>query len=90
MSSLGSDEAVILLRPVLCPRPQGLRPRVNRRCSETSLWEASDEAWTRAGLLTRLAGGPARGDLAHGSYSVDFSLKGRDRVLDSWWTFALI
>jgi hypothetical protein len=36
------------------------------------LWEASDEAGTRADLLLQLAGGPARGDLAHGSPSVDF------------------
>jgi hypothetical protein len=78
MPSLGSSEAVILLRVILCPRPQGLRPRANQGCSETPPWEASDEAWTRAGLLTRLAGGPARGDLAHGSSSVDFfPLRGR-------------
>jgi hypothetical protein len=68
----GSGEAVIPLGVVLCPRPQGLRPRANRRCSETPLREASDEAGIEAGLLTRLAGGPAREDLAHGSSSVDF------------------
>jgi hypothetical protein len=49
-----------------------LRPRVNRRCPETLLWEASDEAGAQADLLSRLAGGPARGDLARGSSSVDF------------------
>jgi hypothetical protein len=53
----------------------GLRPRASQRCSETPLREASDEARIWAGLLTRLARGPARGDLAHGSSSVDFSLK---------------
>jgi hypothetical protein len=82
MPSLGSGEAVELLRVILCPRPSGLRPRANQRCPETPLWEASDEARTQADLLSRLAGGPARGDLAHGSSSVDFSLKGRDRALD--------
>jgi hypothetical protein len=44
MPSLGSGEAVILLRVVLCPRPQVLRPQANRRYFETPLWEASDEA----------------------------------------------
>jgi hypothetical protein len=57
---------------ILCPRPQGLRPRANQRCSETPLREASDEVGIWAGLLTRLAGGPARGDLAHESSFVDF------------------
>jgi hypothetical protein len=66
-------------RPV--SRPPGLRPQANRRCLKTPLWEASDEAGTRADLLSWLAGGPARGDLTHGSSSVDFSLKGRDRAL---------
>jgi hypothetical protein len=90
MLSLGSGEAIILLRVVLCLRPPGLRSRLNRRCSETPLREASDEAWTRACLLSWLAGGPARGDLAHGSSFVDFSLKGRDRVFDLQRAFALI
>jgi hypothetical protein len=49
---------------------------VNRRCSKTPLREASDEAGIRASLLTRFARGPARGDLAHGYFYVDFSLKG--------------
>jgi hypothetical protein len=40
------------------------RPRANRRCSETPLSEASDEVGIWAGLLTRLAGGLARGSLA--------------------------
>jgi hypothetical protein len=62
MPSLGSGGAVILLRVVLCLRPPGLRPRANQRCSETPLWEALDELWTRAGLLSWLAGGPAKGD----------------------------
>jgi hypothetical protein len=53
----------------------GLRPQASQRCSETPLREASDEAGIWAGLLTRLAGGLARGDLAHGSSSIDFSLK---------------
>jgi hypothetical protein len=87
MPSLGSDEAVELLRVVQCLRPLGLRPRANRRRSETPLREASDEAGIRASLLTRFAGGATRGDLAHGSSSVDFSLKGEKRVLDSWWAF---
>jgi hypothetical protein len=66
----------MLLGVVLCPRPQGLRPRASRMCSETPLREASDEAEIRAGLLTWLAGGPARGDLARGSSFVDFFLRG--------------
>jgi hypothetical protein len=72
MPSLGLGEAVILLRVVLRPRPPGLRPRANRRCSETPLWEASDEAGIRVDQLSRLAGDPARGYLAHESSSVDF------------------
>jgi hypothetical protein len=51
----------------------GLRPRESQRCSKTPSCEALDEAEIWAGLLTRLARGPARGDLAHGSSSVDFS-----------------
>jgi hypothetical protein len=51
-------------RGLACVRDLGLRPRVNRRCSETPLNEASDEAGRWAGLLTCLAGGPARESLA--------------------------
>jgi hypothetical protein len=47
-----------------CVRDPGLRPQVNRRCFETPLNEASDEAGRWAGLLTCLAGGPARESLA--------------------------
>jgi hypothetical protein len=50
----------------------GPRPRVNRKCSETPLSEASDEARIWVGLFTRLAGGPVKGDLAHGPSFVDF------------------
>jgi hypothetical protein len=53
----------------------GLRPQESQRCSKTPPREALDEAGIWTGLLTRLAGGPARGDLAHGSSSVDFPLK---------------
>jgi hypothetical protein len=63
---------------------------VSRRCSETPLHEASDEAGIWAGLLTRLAGGPAREDLAHGFPSIDFSLKRGGWVLHLWWAFVLI
>jgi hypothetical protein len=52
MPPLGSGEVVELLRVVLCPRPPGLRPWANRRCPETPLWEASDEAGTLADLLS--------------------------------------
>jgi hypothetical protein len=38
----------------------GLRPRANRRCSETPLSEALDEVGRWAGWLICLAGGPAR------------------------------
>jgi hypothetical protein len=76
---LGRGGRTVVGRPV--SESPGLRSRVNRRCPKTPLWEASDEAGTRADLLSRLAGGLARGDLAHGSSSVDFSLKGRDRAL---------
>jgi hypothetical protein len=72
MPPLGSGEVVELLRVVLRPRPPGLRPQANRRCPETILWEASDETRAQADLLLRLAGGPARGDLAHGFSSADF------------------
>jgi hypothetical protein len=64
-----------------CTRPPGLRPRANQRCPETPLWEASDEAGTQAALLSRLAGGPARGALAHGSFFVDFFLRGAGFVV---------
>jgi hypothetical protein len=90
MPSLGLGEAIKLLGVILCPRPPRLRPRANRGRSETPLWEASDKAWTRVGLLSWLAGDQARGDLAHESSFVDFSLKGRDQVLDLWWAFTLI
>jgi hypothetical protein len=49
----------------------GLRPRTNRRCFETPLCVASDEAGRWAGLLTCLDGGPARENLARLSL-VDF------------------
>jgi hypothetical protein len=62
----------MLLGVVLCLRPQGLRPQANWRFSKTPLGEASDEAGIWVGLLTRLAGGLARGDLAHRSSSIDF------------------
>jgi hypothetical protein len=41
-----------------------LRPRTNRRCSETPLSEASDEAGRWAGWLICLARGPVRESLA--------------------------
>jgi hypothetical protein len=46
----------------------GRRPRVNQRCSMTPLSEATDEVGRWAGSLTRLAGGPTRGSLAHLSF----------------------
>jgi hypothetical protein len=67
---LGQGGDVIGDRPV--SETPGLRPRVNRRCSETHLSEASDEAGRWVGLLTCLAGGPARENLARLSF-VDFS-----------------
>jgi hypothetical protein len=54
------------------PETPGLRPRANRRCSETPLSEASDEVGRCVGLLTCLAGGPTRESLARLS-SVDLS-----------------
>jgi hypothetical protein len=67
---LGRDSDVVRGRPVYeTPR---LRPRASRRCSETPLSEALDEAGRWAGLLTCLAGGPARESLARLSF-VDFS-----------------
>jgi hypothetical protein len=59
---LGRGSDVIVGRPV--SETLGMRPRANRRCSETPLCEASDEARRRAGLLTCLAGGPTRKNLA--------------------------
>jgi hypothetical protein len=50
----------------------GLRPRANRRCSETPLSQVSDEVGRWAGLLICLAGGPARESLARLPF-VDFS-----------------
>jgi hypothetical protein len=58
---LGRDDDVVVGRPV--SKNPGLRPRANRRCSETPLCETSDEAGRWAGLLTCLAGGPARENL---------------------------
>jgi hypothetical protein len=46
----------------------GLRPRANRRCSETPLSEASNEVGRWAGWLICLAGGPARESLARLSF----------------------
>jgi hypothetical protein len=56
-----------------------LRSRASRRCSETPLYEASDKAGRWAGLLTCLAGGPARENLSCLSL-VNFSLK-RGRLM---------
>jgi hypothetical protein len=67
---LGQGGDVAGGRPV--SETSGLRPWANQRCSETPLSEASDEAGIWVGLLARLAGGPARGDLAHVSSFVDF------------------
>jgi hypothetical protein len=50
----------------------GPRPRVSQRCSETPLSEASNEVRRWAGLLTCLAGGPAKESLARLSF-VDLS-----------------
>jgi hypothetical protein len=59
---LGRGGGVIGGRPVSeTPR---LRARANQRCFETPLSEASDEAGRWTGLLTCLAGGPARESLA--------------------------
>jgi hypothetical protein len=55
---LGRGGDVVVGRPM--SDTTGLRPRVNQRCSETPLCEASGEAGRWAGVLTRLAGGPAR------------------------------
>jgi hypothetical protein len=70
VSGLGQAGRTVEGRPV--SETLGLRPQANRRCPETPLWEASDEAGTRVDLLSWLAGGPARRDLAHGSSSIDF------------------
>jgi hypothetical protein len=69
---------VVVGRPV--SKTPGLRPRVNQRCSETLLSEASDEAGRWAGLLICLAGGPTRENLARLSF-VDFSPKWGGRVV---------
>jgi hypothetical protein len=69
---LGRCGDVVVGRPM--SETLELRPRVNQRCSETPLSEASDEAGRWAGLLICLAGGPTRENLAHLSF-VDFSLK---------------
>jgi hypothetical protein len=67
---LGRGGDVVGGRPL--SETSGLRPRANRRCSETPLSEASDEAGRWVGLLTCLAGGPARESLTRLSF-VDFS-----------------
>jgi hypothetical protein len=54
------------------------------------LQEVSDEIGEWASMLTRLAGGPARGDLAHGSFLADVFLGWGKLVFDSWWIFILI
>jgi hypothetical protein len=50
-----------------------------------SLCEASDEIGEWAGMLTRLAGGPTRGDLAHGSLLADVFLGWGRLVFDFGW-----
>jgi hypothetical protein len=76
-SSLGlgrdGDDAAGLLVPV----PQRW-VSASRRCSETPLWEASDEVERWASTLTWLAGGPARGELARGSLQLIFPFDGAD------------
>jgi hypothetical protein len=75
---LRRGEDVVVGRPV--SKTLGLRPRANRRCSETPLSEASNEAGRWAGLLICLAGGLAGENLVRLSF-VDFSLKWRGRVV---------
>jgi hypothetical protein len=81
MLTLGLGRGGDVARGRLVSKTLGLRPRANRRCFETPLSEASDEAGRWAGLLTRLVGGPTRGNLAHGSSFVDFPLKWEVRCL---------
>jgi hypothetical protein len=74
-SGLGRDGDVTGGRPVSeIPR---LRPRTNRRCSETPLSEASDEVGRWVGSLTCLAGGLVRGSLARLSFVDCFPQLGR-------------
>jgi hypothetical protein len=82
MPPLVSGEVVELFegRPVF-ETPE-LRSRANRRCPETLLWEASDEARTRADLLLRLARGPAREIWPISFLLLFFYLKGRDLTFD--------
>jgi hypothetical protein len=75
MPTLGLGRGDDVAGSRLVSKTPGLRPQLNRRCSKTSPSEASDEAGIWAGLLTRPARGLARGDLAHESSFVDFSLK---------------
>jgi hypothetical protein len=63
---LGRGSGVVRGQPM--SETPGLRPWANRRCSETPLSEASEEAKRWAGFLTCLAGGPARESLAHLSF----------------------
>jgi hypothetical protein len=55
-----------------------------------SLCEASDEIGEWVGMLTRLARGPTRGDLAHGSLLADVFLGWGRLVFDFGWIFTLI
>jgi hypothetical protein len=62
----GSDETVLMLRVGLCPCPSaGVLGELEM--FRDSLWEASDEVERLTGTLTRLAGGPARRELARRS-----------------------
>jgi hypothetical protein len=62
----GSDETVMMWWVVLCPRPSG-RVSGESEMFRDPLRKASDEVERWAGMLTRLAGGPVRGELARRS-----------------------
>jgi hypothetical protein len=55
-----------------------------------SFCEVSNEIGEWAGMLTWLARGPARGDLAHGSLLADVFLGWGRLVFDLGWIFILI
>jgi hypothetical protein len=66
-----------MLRVGLCPDPSAGVSGESEMFRDPS-WEASDEVERWAGMLTRLAGGPVRGELARGSLQLIFPFDGAD------------
>jgi hypothetical protein len=67
----------MMLQVGLCPDPSAGVSGESEMFRDP-LWDASDEVERWASTLTRLVGGPTRGELAHGSLQLIFPFNGVD------------